>query len=98
MKTSTRNYIKSKQAKKAKRICGLCKKNLHGVPHGLDNARAGKLSKTQKRPSVIFGGVLCNACRREVIEEAFKVKEGIKQMSETSSTQKIYIESMVKRL
>ncbi|MDP6670220.1 MAG: 50S ribosomal protein L34e [archaeon] len=69
-------YVREKTGK---RSCAVCKKPMHGVPHGKTVAEVSKLSKTKKRPSVPFGGVLCTKCRRQVFEEKAKVENGLKK-------------------
>ncbi len=78
-----------------KASCALCNAKLAGVPRQ-DEVR--KLSKTEKRPSVPFGGVLCNKCRTSVIEEAIKIKEGIKKLEECKIGKRQYIEQALKLL
>ncbi|MCD6478401.1 MAG: 50S ribosomal protein L34e [Candidatus Diapherotrites archaeon] len=72
--------------------CALCSKKLAGV----SNER--NLSKSEKRPSAIFGGVLCNKCRKTVIEEAIKVKQGIKRLEDCEVRLRGYIEQSLKLL
>lgn len=72
------------KGKSKKHHCALCKKILHGVPHSHSVYEMSKLSKTQKKPSVAFGGVLCSSCRRDVLEEAIKVKVQQKEMRDVA--------------
>jgi len=69
--------------KTSKRTCIICKSLLHGVPHGKTKAQIARLSKSEKKPSVLFGGILCTACRRQVMDEAVLVNQeakGIQQV------------------
>jgi len=65
--------------KGAKHACAVCKKALHGTPHGRRTSGVKKLAKSKRRPSVPFGGVLCTECRAQAFEEAAKVKYGGKE-------------------
>ena len=55
---------------KKKRIAWLCKcscgKELKGIPREIPG-KIAKLSKTQRRPSRPYGGVLCSQCMRKTI-------------------------------
>ncbi len=84
--------------KSGKKTCALCEAELHGVPHGKRVAEVSKLSKTEKRPSGIFGGVLCGNCRTEIIEETAKVKTGVKNLSDVSFEEKKYVEMAMNRV
>lgn len=70
-------YVREKTGK---HHCAICGHELHGVPHGKINVMVSKLSKTEKRPSVPFGGILCTKCRRLVIEQETMVKNGFKKI------------------
>jgi len=69
--------IKYFKGKGKKQHCALCKNILHGVFHSINRSKVSKLSKTQRRPSVPFGGVLCSKCRVKVFEETIKVKQNL---------------------
>ena len=86
------------KGKSRKHHCALCKKILHGVPHSHSVYGMSKLSKTQKRPSVAFGGVLCSPCRRNVLEEAIKVKGQQKEMGAVSFKIKNFVEMAMHRV
>ncbi|MBN1941374.1 MAG: 50S ribosomal protein L34e [Candidatus Diapherotrites archaeon] len=79
--------------KSAKKTCALCKAQLHGVPHGAKTSATKKLSKTQKRPSAIFGGILCNKCRSMIAEETAKILSGKESLDLRA---KPYVEIMLK--
>ena len=78
--SGSREYFEREKTSKA--VCGLCGSQLHGMPHGKKVSEVSKMSKTEKRPSVPFGGVLCTKCRRMVAEERAKLESGTKQASE----------------
>ena len=78
-KGSKEYYVRGKTAKHS---CAVCAGQLHGVPHGKIMAKVGKMSKTEKRPSVPFGGMLCTKCRRVVAEEKAKLEAGTKKLEE----------------
>lgn len=76
-KGSREYYVRGKTGKQH---CALCGSELHGAPHGKRVSGLGKMSKTEKRPSVPFGGVLCGKCRRIVAEERAMVENNLKQL------------------
>ncbi len=78
--------------KDTKARCALCNEILFGASHERG------LSKSEKRPSAIFAGTLCNKCRKEVLEEAIKVKEGIKKLEECDIMQRKYIKEALNLL
>ncbi|MDO8538234.1 MAG: hypothetical protein Q7S21_05085 [archaeon] len=88
VKNTTKKYIREKSSQ---HTCGNCGKVLHGMPHGKTKAFVKKLSKTQRRPSVIFAGTLCNKCRNVVVEEAVKVNQGLKEMDDIDFAIKDYV-------
>lgn len=76
-----------KKTKKRIVRCGLCKQKLKGIP----TKKESKLSKTKKRPTAKFGGMLCNKCREKIIIETIKVKEKIKKIEELEINTKKFI-------
>lgn len=54
--------------KPSKQICGSCGKVLAGTPH-VRPAQLRRLTKTEKRPSRPYGGVLCSSCARLKIKQ-----------------------------
>ena len=88
-------YVREKTSK---HHCAICRGILHGTPHGRTKAGVKKLSKTQRRPSVPFGGVLCSTCRKNVFEDAAKVKSGGKNFDEVDFTRRKYVEIALKKL
>ena len=83
------HYFKGKASKHS---CALCGSQLHGTPHGRRKSGVAKLSKTERRPSSAFGGVLCGNCREVIFTEAIKVKSKVKDIREVSFKSKKYVE------
>lgn len=88
-----REYFKGKHKKS---VCSLTKKSLHGVPHET-KCNLNKHSKTQKRPSVPFGGILSGEARAKVFIEMGKVLAGIKKMDEVDEKYRKYVKQAIKR-
>ncbi len=86
-----RVVIHFRKEKTSKHVCAICGKPLHGVPHGKRPSQVRKLAKTERRPERVFGGVLCPECTRRVIEEAFYVKQGVKDISEIDMRDRKYV-------
>lgn len=84
--------------KKGKHRCSLCTKVLHGAPHSKSVGKITKLSKTQKRPSVVFGGILCSECRTKITDEAIKVVSKEKKEEELELKSKKYVKQMVEMI
>ncbi|HLD58465.1 MAG TPA: 50S ribosomal protein L34e [archaeon] len=83
--------------KTAKQKCGICKTPLRGVKHGADKSELHKLSKTQRKPSAPFGGMLCSECRTIVAEETAKTIAG-KKIFEVDLRYRPFVEITLKRL
>jgi len=90
-KHTKHKQFKSKKVKAA--ICHLCEQKLQGV----EGSRF-KGSRSQRIPTALFAGILCNKCRRKSLEQAIKVKIGIKKFSDTNILLRPYIDTLVKRL
>jgi len=90
-KTSKKVFARGKTGK---RKCAVCKKVLHGTPHGKKASEVRKLSKTKKRPTGLFAGILCGKCRNLVAEEAAKVSSGSKKIGEVELRLKKYVEQV----
>jgi len=73
--------------------CSICKKKLQGVPKN-----STKLSKTEKRPSVLFGGILCNTCRDSVFDDAILVKTGLLAEKDISIIKKNYVKEAIMQI
>ena len=97
-KISKKSKVFYTREKTSKHHCAICKGVLHGTPHGKTRAKVRKLSKTERRPSVPFGGVLCTKCRTSVFEEATKVSAGSKKIEDIDLKKKNYVEITVKKL
>lgn len=87
-----REYFKGKHKKQ---ICSLTGKSLHGTPHET-KCNAQKLSKTEKRPSAPFGGVLSGEGRAKVFIEMGKVLAGIKKMDEVDEKYRKFVKQAMK--
>lgn len=78
---------------KSKKIsCAITGKKLSG------SSKASKKSKTQKRPSVPFGGVLSGEAREQVFVELGKVIAGIKTIEEVEQKYRKYVKQAMKRV
>jgi len=60
-----------KKRKPNKARCSICK----GFLHGVKTSKLKKLSKSEKAPSRIFGGVVCHSCLQKLIKKA--IREGL---------------------
>ena len=89
------HYFKGKASK---HVCALCSGQLHGTPHGRRKSGVSKLSKSERRPSSAFGGVLCGNCREIIFTEAIKVKSGVKDVKDVSLRNKKYVEMAMVRV
>jgi ribosomal protein L34E len=74
--------------------CALCKNMLHGVPHGKKINALKKLSKTQRRPSVPFAGILCGHCREMVAVETVKVAMAQKKLAQVELRVQPYVKQL----
>jgi len=88
-----REYFKGKHKK---RTCSITGKPLHGVPHETKSGHA-KHSKTEKRPSAPFGGILSGEARAQVAVEAGKVHAGIKKMDDIEDRYRKYVKQLLNR-
>ncbi len=79
------------RGKTAKHHCHLCKGLLHGVPHSKTAAEVRKLSKTKRRPTALFAGILCSRCRSQVVGEAAKVEASTKKIAEVELRLQKYV-------
>lgn len=75
--------------------CGICSKKLQGVPKGNG---AKKLAKTEKRPSILFGGILCNTCRDSVFDDAIMLKTGLIDEKDISFKKKHYVKEALLKI
>lgn len=88
-----RKQKKIRKPRKAR--CALCKKLLQAIPA---RSRAGlrKLSKTQKRPERVFGGVLCTQCVQQLIKEKTRLKAGVLKREGVPLSRLKYIDALKK--
>lgn len=70
--------------KKSYAECAATGAKLHGTGHQ-GKGRIGKQSKSERRPSVRFGGVLSSPARKELWENYALVEAGKKAMNEVPS-------------
>jgi large subunit ribosomal protein L34e len=75
--------------------CPVTKKRLHGTGNQTKSS-IRKLSKTRKRPSVKFGGVLSAKARRTIWDEAALVLLGKKNINDVSMTIRKYVKQALK--
>jgi len=90
---SKREYFKGKHKKQ---LCAITKKALSGVPHE-DKVGKGKKSKTEKRPSAPFGGILSGEAREKVFIEMGKVIAGIKKLEDVDQKYRKYVSQVIGR-
>lgn len=76
-----------------KQGCAICEVQLLGVPKG-----SKKLSKTEKRPSIMFGGVLCSNCRDSVFDQAIMLKVGLISEKEVGLKERNYVKEAFHRV
>ncbi len=90
---TTKEYFKGKPSKKR---CAITGNVLSGVPHA-EKSVYNKHSKTEKRPSVPFGGVLGGKAREQVFIETGKVVAGIKNIDAVDQKYRKYVKQALKR-
>jgi ribosomal protein L34E len=73
--------------------CAICEIPLLGVPRD-----TSKLSKTEKRPSIIFGGVLCSKCRDSVFDQTIMLKIGLISENQVGLTERHYVKEALHRV
>src|SRR3989344_3724023 len=79
--------------KPAYATCAICGMRLQAVPKRAP-AYMRKLSKTEKRPERLFGGVLCHACVQELLKERIRLQSGTLQKDEVSLMHLKYLQQM----
>ena len=82
--------------KKSQTECAITGKKLSGVPNATKCGK-NKLSKTQKRPSVPFGGILSGEAREKVSIETGKVVAELKEIDDVDSKYRKYVKQLLKR-
>lgn len=94
-KTPSGNTTKYFRQKTATKVCAVTKKPLAGVSH--TQKKTKKLSKTAKRPSVPFGGILSAPAREKVSIELAKVVSGEKEINDVDQKYRKYVTQLMKR-
>lgn len=56
-----------RRRKPSKAVCGSCKKELKGVPKNIP-AKVRAMPKSARRPERPYGGNLCSACTRRLLQ------------------------------
>ena len=73
--------------------CALCGKIMQAIPRR-SQAQMAKLSKTEKRPERVYGGVLCASCTQQIVKEKTRLTTGALLRSEVPITHLKYIQGM----
>ncbi|MDD3084066.1 MAG: hypothetical protein PHP82_03520, partial [Candidatus ainarchaeum sp.] len=76
-----------------KKNCAITGKKLSGT----SNKKPSKESKTQKKPSVPFGGILSTKAREQVFIETGKVIAKVKDIDDVDQKYKKFVKQMLKR-
>ncbi|MDO8624533.1 MAG: hypothetical protein Q7R47_00465 [Candidatus Diapherotrites archaeon] len=84
--------FKRVSARHSKRTDGITGAMLHGVSHGTTIAGVRKLSKSARRPSRKFAGVLSGQSTRRVIEESARVAFGLKRIEDVELRYRKFVE------
>ena len=71
-----KQLVIGKPKKPSRASCALCHGFLHGVPKRSPGQLA-KLSKTEKRPERMYGGILCANCMQQLAKEKARIQSGI---------------------
>ncbi|MCX6800955.1 MAG: hypothetical protein NTZ73_02095 [Candidatus Diapherotrites archaeon] len=95
-KTPSKNKRVFFKEKPSKKTCPVTGEALKGVPHAR-KYKANKLSKTQRRPSVPFGGVLSARAREQVFIETGKIAAGVKKIDDIDEKYKKFVKQALKR-
>jgi ribosomal protein L34E len=94
-KTPSGNTTKYFREETAKKVCAITKKPLLGVQHSQKKTK--KNSKTSKRPSVPFGGILSSTAREKVFIELAKVVSGEKEINDVDQKYRKFVSQAMKR-
>lgn len=86
-----KEYFKGKH-KKAR--CAITGNALAGVPHEKKSGLRKK-SKSEKRPSAPFGGILSGVARHEVFVEKGKVAAGIKNLEDVDLKYRKFVKQTI---
>jgi large subunit ribosomal protein L34e len=63
-----------RRRKPSKTICGSCKTELKGVPKDIPS-KVKAIPKSARRPERPYGGVLCSACTRKLLQQKAREEE-----------------------
>lgn len=85
------------KAKGKRKTCAICKTKLLGTSREQKGV-VSKESRTQRRPSAPFGGILSGKAREEVFIELGKVAAGIKTLDQVDEKYKKYVKQAIKRI
>jgi ribosomal protein L34E len=85
------------EEKGKRKVCAITGEKLSGTSSG-QKGKVSKESKSQRRPSVPFGGILGGKAREEVFTELGKVAAGIKTLDQVDEKYKKYIKQAIKRV
>jgi ribosomal protein L34E len=89
---TTKEYFRGRNSKPK---CAISKKPLQGMTH--EKTKRSKKSKTQKRPSVPFGGILGGKAREKVFTELGKVLAGVKKIDDVDQKYRTFVKQAMKR-
>lgn len=92
---SKQHYGKKKHSKHR---CTICNRVLHGLPHGKRKHEVSRLSKSKRKPSVLLAGIVCGKCRQKIVEEAAKVKYGLKKINDVDLRMRKYVKRVEKKI
>lgn len=95
-KASSKSTVEHYRGKKGSAKCAITGNKLAGT-HTSTKGLANKKSKSQKRPSVPFGGVLSSKAREAVAIETGKVKAEIKTIDDVEQKYRKYVKQLMKR-
>jgi ribosomal protein L34E len=79
-------------ARHSKRTDAITGETLHGVAHGATLTQMRRLSKTARRPSRKFGGVLSSKNTRRVLTESGLVAAGAKRIEDVELRYRKFVE------
>jgi len=88
-----RQSVIYKSKKPAKATCAICHAKLNAVPNR-KSSEMRKLSKTEKRPERLFGGVLCHNCVASVVKSKARMSSGALARTDVPLKLLKYIEMM----
>lgn len=95
-KSASGSKVERYSEKKSRPSCAITGNKLAGVPNATKCGRK-KFSKTEKRPSAPFGGVLSGEAREKVFVELGKVVAGIKEIDDVDAKYRKYVKQAMKR-